>query len=179
MKKYQIIYADPPWAYNESGSGNRVVHSKYPTMQINEIKSLPIKDMSDDNCILFLWVTFPRLPEGLETISAWGFKYKGLAFNWVKTNKKSDSIFWGMGYWTRQNPEICLIGIKGKIPALSKNTHCVLMDKIDRHSKKPERVRDLIIKICGERPRVELFARQKTEGWDVYGNEVVSDIDLA
>jgi len=172
QKKYKIIYADPAWAYNESGSGNRVVHSKYKTMQVNEIESLPVNEISDDNCILFMWVTFPRLQEGLKVINSWGFKYVGLGFNWIKKNKKSDSIFWGMGYYTRQNPEICLIGRKGKVTPLVRNIHSVVESPIREHSRKPDIVRDLIVKICGDVPRIELFAREKVKGWDCWGNEI-------
>lgn len=172
MKKYQIIYADPPWAYNESGSGNRVVHSKYPTMQIEGIEKLPIAQLCDINCILFLWVTFPRLPEGLKVIKSWGFKYKSLGFCWVKENKLCNSLFWGMGYWTRQNPEICLIGLKGKIKPLIKNVHTVILEKIRKHSQKPDIVRKYIVDICGDLPRIELFAREKIEGWTSIGNDV-------
>jgi len=141
-------------------------------MQIDELCNLPVQNISNDNCILFLWATFPRLPEALKLIKSWGFSYKGLAFNWVKTNKKTDSLFWGMGYWTRQNPEVCLIGLKGKVPRLARNIHSVLMDKVEYHSKKPDRVRDLIISSVGDLPRIELFARQKIDGWDCWGNEV-------
>lgn len=176
--KYNIIYADPPWAYNESGSGNRVVHSKYPTMQIDDICKLPVGDLAADNSILFMWTTFPRLNEGLKAINSWGFKYKSLGFCWVKQNKKSESLFWGMGYYTRQNPEICLIGVKGKVKPLVANVHSVVISKIEEHSKKPDIVKDLIVKIVGDVPRIELFARQKTPGWDVWGNEVESDIAI-
>ncbi len=177
-KKYQIIYADPPWAYNESGSGNRVVSSKYPTMQIEDICNLNVDLITDENCILFLWATFPRLSEALKLINAWGFEYKGLGFNWIKKNKKTDSLFWGMGYYTRQNPEICLIGRKGKLAPKVKNVHCVVESKIEEHSKKPAIIRDKIVEICGDLTRIELFARQKTEGWDAWGNEIKNDIDL-
>lgn len=183
MKKYKIIYADPPWAYNESGSGNRVVKSKYPTMQIEDIICLPIQEITDDDCVLFLWVTFPRLPEGLKVIEEWGFKYKGLAFNWVKKNKKSDSNFWGMGYFTRQNPEVLLIGVKGKIKKgiASAGEHSVYNGRIEEHSKKPEYIRNKIPFLVENGDKVnklELFARQKTEGWDIWGNELENDISL-
>ena len=178
MKKYQIIYADPPWAYNESGSGNRVVSSKYPTMQIDDIEKLPIRYITDSNCILWLWVTFPRLQEGIRLMSSWGFKYKGLGFIWVKMNKSSFGFFYGMGYYTRQNPEICLIGRIGRILTLRHDISCVYQSVIQEHSKKPSAIRSLIVDICGDLPRIELFARQKVEGWDCWGNEVESDIEL-
>jgi len=181
-KKYNIIYADPPWKATESGSGIRGtsdLHKRYNgVMTIEEICAMPIQDICENNCILFLWVTFPRLLEGIKTIEAWGFKYKSLGFNWIKKNKKSDSLFWGMGYYTRQNPEICLIGVKGKMLKKSGGVHCVIESPIEEHSKKPDIIRDKIIEIVGDLPRVELFARQKTEGWDVWGNEVESNIAL-
>ena len=178
MKKYQIIYADPPWAYNESGSGNRVVSSKYSTMQIEEIEKINISSICADNCILWLWVTFPRLQEGLRLIKSWGFEYKGLGFNWIKMNKKANTKFWGMGYYTRQNPEICLIGRRGKLKPLVRNVHSVFESRIETHSKKPNGIREKIVEICGDLPRIELFAREKTEGWDIWGNELKNDITL-
>ncbi len=174
-KKYKIIYADPPWAYNESGSGNRVVHSKYSTMQIEELENLQIKGISDENCILFLWVTFPRLEEGLRLIKNWGFKYCGLGFVWIKENKKSNSLFWGMGYYTRQNAEVCLIGRKGKLKPLVHNIHSIVNSKIREHSRKPDIIRKHIVDICGDLQRIELFAREKTQGWDVWGDEAPTE----
>ena len=103
MKKYSVILADPPWqykVYSKKGLG-RSAESHYPTMNIEDIKALPVADIAEKDCALFLWVTFPCLLEGFEVIRAWGFTYKTVAFVWVKQNKKSDSLFWGMGYWTR------------------------------------------------------------------------------
>lgn len=181
MKKYNIIYADPPWEYKESGTGARVVSSHYPTMNIEEIKKLPVQKILADKCILFLWCTFPRLEQGLEVISAWGFKYYGLAFDWVKTTKKGTPA-WGMGYYTRQNSEICLIGvpkdIKRRLKPVNRDVLSVVHSQRREHSRKPDIIRDLIVRAVGDLPRIELFARQKVEGWDVWGNEVESDIDL-
>lgn len=175
-KKYQIIYADPPWEYKESGSGNRVVDAHYPTMNINDICNLPVKDICEDTSILFMWVTFPRLEQGLQVIKAWEFEYYGLGFDWVKTNKNSDSPFWGMGYYTRQNTEICLVGVKKdkskRIKPQVRNILSVIHSKKREHSRKPDEIRDNIVKICGDIPRIELFARQKFDGWDSWGNEV-------
>jgi N6-adenosine-specific RNA methylase IME4 len=175
-KKYKIIYADPPWEYKESGSGNRVVSSHYQTMDIESIKSMPIHEIADDTCILFIWVTFPRLKQGLEVIESWGFEYYGLGFDWVKTNQKSGTPFWGMGYYTRQNTEICLIGVrknnKFRIKPKVRNVLSVVHSAKREHSRKPDEIRQKIVDICGDFPRIELFARQKSEGWDVWGNEV-------
>lgn len=176
MKKYQIIYADPPWAYDDKLDPTRTL--KYPVMHIEDIKTLPIKDLADDNCILFLWVTSPKLAEGLEVIKSWGFTYKTKAFCWVKTNSESMGLFWGMGRWTRSNTEDCLLATKGSPKRFNADIHQVLMNQILKHSHKPTIVRDLIVRLAGDLPRVELFARQKAEGWDCWGNEVESDIKL-
>ena len=109
MKKYSIIYADPPWAYrtySKKGQG-RSAESHYPTMCIEDIKALPVGELAAKDCALFLWITFPCLCEALEVLTAWGFSYKTVAFVWVKQNRKNDDLFTGMGYWTRANAEIC------------------------------------------------------------------------
>ena len=119
MQKYNIIYADPPWdfkTYSNKGKKHKSAECHYKCMKIEDIYNLPVSNIADDNCVLFLWVTFPLLQEGLEVIRRWGFTYKTCAFNWVKRNKKSDSWFWGLGYWTRSNSEICLLATKGCPP---------------------------------------------------------------
>ena len=147
-------------------------------MSINDIKKLPIQAIAADNCILFLWVTMPKLNEVFEVIKAWGFEYKTVAFTWVKRNKKSDGWFWGMGRWTRSNAELCLLATKGNPKRISASVHSILDDPIMKHSKKPEEAKNRIVKLVGDLPCIELFARQKSEGWDVWGNEVENDIDL-
>jgi len=177
--KYNIIYADPPWSYRDMAlAGNRGACCKYSVMSIKDICDLPIHNIADDNCILFMWVTMPILNECFDVIKAWGFKYKTCAFTWVKKNKKSESWFWGMGSWTRSNAEICLLATKGKPQRMSASVHQIIDTPIEKHSKKPDIVRDKIVELCGDLPRVELFARQPTEGWAVWGNEVNCDIDF-
>ena len=103
--------------------------------------------------------------------------YKTIGFTWVKKNKKSDSLFWGMGYYTRANTELCLLATKGKpLRRVSRSVHQVVESPVREHSRKPDEVRGRIIRLFGNLPRIELFARQKTEGWDVWGNEVQSDL---
>ena len=174
-KKYNIIYADPPWEYKESGSGNRVVKAHYNTMNIKDICGLPVKKICDETCILFMWVTFPRLKQGLEVIEKWGFEYYGLGFDWVKLSKNGKPS-WGMGYYTRQNTEICLIGVKKdktkRIKPKVRNILSVIHSEREEHSKKPDCIRNKIVEICGDIPRIELFARQYADGWDCWGNEV-------
>jgi N6-adenosine-specific RNA methylase IME4 len=179
-KRYQIIYADPPWTfktYSEKGEG-RSASRHYSVMGKFDIQRLPIQNIADDNCALFLWVTSPCLLEGIELIKAWGFEYKTIAFTWVKQNKKSPSLFWGMGYWTRANAELCLLATKGNPKRIDAGVHSVIMTPIEEHSKKPEQARERIVSLMGDLPRIELFARMKSPGWDVWGNEVESDVEI-
>ena len=172
-KKYNIIYADPPWSYKDKAlAKNRGACCKYDVMTIEDIENLPIKDISASDCILFMWVTMPFLKDCFDVIKSWGFKYKTCAFTWIKQNKKSNSLFWGMGSWTRANAELCLIATKGKPKRQSAKVHSVIISKIREHSRKPDEVRDKIVELCGDMPRIELFARQAVDGWDCGGNEV-------
>lgn len=175
-KKYNIIYADPPWSYRDKAlSGNRGACCKYPVMDTADISKFPIKQIAGENCVLFLWVTMPKLNECFDLIEAWGFEYKTCAFTWVKRNKKSDSWFMGMGRWTRANAEVCLLATKGKPKRINAGVHSVVDSRIEEHSKKPDEVRDRIVLLMGDVPRIELFARQQVEGWDCWGNEVQSE----
>lgn len=175
-KKYNIIYADPPWQYkvwSEDTGLKRSAESHYSTMKKEDIQKLPIKNICKKDCVLLLWVTFPCLEEGLELINAWGFKYKTVAFTWIKKNKRSDSDFVGMGYYTRANAEICLLATKGKpLRRCSRSVRQVIQSKIREHSRKPDEARTRIVELFGDIPRIELFARQHVDGWDCWGNEV-------
>ena len=111
-------------------------------------------------------------------IRAWGFTFKTVAFTWVKLAPKANSIYWGMGFWTRSNAEVCLLALKGHPKRQNAGIHQFVIAHLEQHSKKPGEVRDKIIKLMGDLPRIELFAREKTPGWDVWGNEVESDIIL-
>lgn len=177
MQPYQIIYADPPWHYEQKRLQGAAEHH-YPTMSIEEICSLPIAGIAARDSLLFLWATFPQLPEALRVIAAWGFKYKTVAFLWLKKNKKADSWFYGMGFWTRGNAELCLLATRGHPKRQAANIHQFIISPIEEHSKKPDIVRDRITALAGDVPRIELFARQETLGWDVWGNEVKSHIQL-
>lgn len=172
-EKYSVIYADPPWTYKDKAhAGRRGVEYKYPCMSIEDIKSLPVNLISANNAALFLWCTAPQLPVGFEVVKAWGFEYKTVAFTWVKRNKKSSSYFWGMGNYTRSNAEFCLLGIKGKMKRLSARVHSIIDTPIEEHSHKPDNVRHKIVELFGDIPRIELFAREYTPGWDAWGNEI-------
>jgi len=173
-KKYNIIYSDPAWSFKTySAKGmKKSANNHYDCISVEDIKSLLVKDIAEDNSILFIWITYPLLEQGLEVIKAWGFTYKTCAFSWIKKNKKSDSLFWGLGYWTRANNEICLLATKGKPKRISAKVHQVIIEKIREHSRKPDCVRDRIVELCGDLPRIELFAREKVDGWDHWGNEL-------
>lgn len=170
-KKYNIIYADPPWAY-QGGGAKRNAKRHYPTMKPKEIYALPIESLASSDCILFLWATFPNLHIALETIKQWGFTYKTIGFVWVKRNKRSKGWFWGGGNYTRANAEICLIATKGHPKRESASVHSICDAPREEHSKKPSEIRDRIVQLCGDIPRIELFARQYADGWDCWGNEV-------
>jgi N6-adenosine-specific RNA methylase IME4 len=179
-KKYSIIYADPPWSYrtwSKKGKG-RSAENHYPTMKLQDICALPVREIAAENAALFMWATFPNLPEALEVIKAWGFEYKTVAFCWVKRNKKSPGWFVGLGHWTRANAEICLLATRGNPKRVSKGVRQVIDTPIEKHSKKPDEIRDRIVTLMGDLPRIELFAREQHPGWDVFGNEVKSTIEL-
>ena len=181
-KLYKIIYADPPWyfkSYSKKGE-NRNATRHYPCMVFDDLCNLPVGDIADVDCVLFLWVTDPFLEKSFELIKRWGFTYKTVAFTWIKRNKsdrsdrsdRSDGYFTGLGYWTRANPESCLLATKGHPKRISRSVRQLVVDVRQEHSKKPDCVRDRIVQLMGDLPRIELFARQKTPGWDVWGNEV-------
>ena len=167
--KYNIIYADPPWQYYEDGLKNQSRH--YITMTIDEICELPINDLADDNCLLFLWVTSPILFESQKVIEAWGFQYSTVGFVWAKSKQDGTGFAFGLGNWTRSNAEYCLICRKGSVERLDASISQIIYEPKGEHSQKPAIVRDKIVQLVGDIPRVELFARQKTFGWDVWGTE--------
>lgn len=148
-------------------------------MSIEQLCALDVEKITDENCALFLWSTFPFLPEALRLIKAWGFTYKTTAFVWLKQNRKNKDWFFGLGFWTRGNAEICLLATKGKPQRKSAKVSQLIISPIDKHSKKPDIVREKIVELMGELPRIELFARQTTPGWEVFGNEVKSSITLS
>lgn len=175
-KKYKIIYADPPWKYNDKRQNPNTDRPKkyggitYDVMETEEICDLPIKNITDENCILFMWATFPNMLNALQVIKAWGFKYKTLGFSWIKTNK-NQGYFFGIGSYTKSNCEVCLIGVKGKPDIINDKISSVLISPINGHSKKPDVVRNKIIQLMGDISRIELFARTKIHGWDTWGND--------
>lgn len=170
-KKYDIIYADPPWSYRNMGNIQATANSHYKTMTLEDLKKLPVNELARENSILFMWATFPKIDEALDLIKAWGFEYKTVGFTWVKKNKRGGGNFFGVGWYTKSNAEVCLIGVKGKAPKISNSVSSIIESIREEHSKKPDIVREKIIEFSGNIPRIELFARQQVGGWDCWGDE--------
>lgn len=171
--KYNIIYADPPWYYrtwSDKGRG-RCADSHYPVMKLDDIKALPVSEISAQDCALCLWATYPLLPEALGVLESWGFAFKTVLFTWIKTTRGGK---WhvGMGHYTRANPEIVLLGTRGRLPRISKAVRNLVIASIGQHSDKPPEVRERIVELFGDLPRIELFARGSVDGWDALGNDV-------
>ena len=180
MQKYACILADPPWNYrvwNKESTG-RCAASHYPTMPVKQICALPVADLADRDCALFLWATYPALTDAFKVIEAWGMEYKTVAFTWVKTCRKSDGYHVGMGHYTRANAEICLLATKGSPKRISKSVRQLIVSPLEGHSKKPDETRGRIVELFGDIPRIELFARQRAASWHSWGNEIESDIYL-
>lgn len=170
MKKYQVIYADPPWRYaNGTASPDDRVESRYQTMELEDICSLEVP--SEDDAVLFLWATAPLLPEALKVLESWGFTYKSCAV-W-------DKVLEGLGYWFRGQHELLLVGTKGQVspPEQGLRISSLIRVKRGEHSSKPDQVRDAIVRMFPDKTRIELFAREWTsfwpipEGWDVWGDQ--------
>lgn len=169
-KLYQVIYSDPPWRYDFSKSDSRKIENQYPTMSVEDICS--IKVPSDINAVLYLWATAPKLQEAFMVMKAWAFDYKSHAI-WDK-----EKI--GMGYWFRGQHELLMVGVKGKFspPPSSLRISSVIRENRGIHSRKPDKIREYISKWYPNLNKLEMFARRKTPGWDVFGNEVISDVEI-
>ncbi|GAG03230.1 unnamed protein product, partial [marine sediment metagenome] len=179
MRKYQIIYADPPWSYkHKKGNNPKMGGITYPVLSLQDICRLPIQNLAAKDCSLFCWATMPMLGEALQVIKSWGFWYRTCAFTWVKRNPSGNGIYSGLGHWTNGNAELCLFAKRGRPKRFCKSVKQIQMWPRTRHSAKPPQIRDEIVQLVGDLPRIELFAREKTLGWDVWGNEVESDIEL-
>lgn len=174
LKKYQVIYADPPWKYDNVRTGSTLISGaaqKYEVLTIKQICNLPISKLKTDNSILFLWITVPFLFDGKEIMDCWGFKYKTMIV-WKKTN-------FGMGFWFRGQVECLLLGISGKVKPFRCQRTNIIENRTLAHSEKPQIFRELIEDITRDyHDKIELFARKKHKNWDVWGNEVKSDINL-
>ena len=175
-KKYQIIYADPPWGFGNcklnAATKGKEITDHYPTMTDKEILQLPINNLTDKNCLLFLWVVHSKLPLALDCIKQWGFQYSTVAFEWLKRTTTGKPVCF-MGKWVCGGAiELCLLARKGSVSRITKNIHRLIDAPRLKHSQKPPETKNRIVQLVGNLPRIELFAREKTPGWDVWGNEV-------
>jgi N6-adenosine-specific RNA methylase IME4 len=180
-KKYNVIYADPPWSYGDKGFGKRPNGAvsgsfapeagRYPTMSMEAMCQLPVKNIASNNCVCLMWATSPLLPEALTLMSAWGFKFKTIAFVWSKITNTGKEVA-NLGQYTMGNVEIVLLGTRGSVPRQARNVRQFLSAERTRHSAKPMEIRNRIEHLFGDVPRIELFARTASPGWDVWGNEV-------
>lgn len=183
-KKYKIIYADPAWEYDdksESHGGGAGQH--FDEMSTDEICGLPVWRLADEDCLLFSWGTWTHNRDLHRVIDSWGFDYKTCAFVWVK-RYRNGANYMGMGRWSRANSEYCLLAVKGKPKRISKDVKQVfesieegiwtpeaINTDVKKHSEKPDIFRQRIVELCGDLPRIELFARTRIHGWDVWGND--------
>jgi N6-adenosine-specific RNA methylase IME4 len=176
QSKYRVIYADPPWSFQNwsaKGTGRNAV-SHYDCMDLETLAALPVSDIAADDSVLFLWVTDPMLPRAFELIDAWGFEFKTVGFYWVKLNAVAEGTreyFTGLGYWTRANPEQCLLATRGKPQRRSKSVCKLVVERRREHSRKPDEIRDWIEKLVPG-PYIELFARETKPGWDSWGDQL-------
>ena len=188
-KKYKVIYADPPWQFNNKKTGGNMVSgaaSKYLTTGIEGLKSMPVNGIADDNAVLFMWWVGAMPQEAIDLVQAWGFEIKNMnGFVWNKLTQNNKPYF-GMGFYTRAGSESVIIATKGKFKPASRSVRAVFNAeaqlqfeaKVMAHSKKPDQVRDLIVELCGDVPKLEMFARESAEGWDLFGNEAPDSIEL-
>jgi N6-adenosine-specific RNA methylase IME4 len=179
---YRVIYADPPWTfatYSRKGKG-RSAEAHYDCMSLAEIKALPVAEWAADDCVLLMWTTDPLLEKAFDVIRAWGFTYKTVGFYWVKLNKSSPqlvydkrSFFTGLGFWTRANPEPCLLATRGSPHRRRADVPKLIVSPRREHSRKPDEVYERIEALC-EGPYLEMFARSARPGWFPWGLEASS-----
>ncbi len=178
--RYQAILADPPWKYamwEGSDAANGVATAHYQTAAVGDLGLLPVADLAAKNCVLFIWITWPLLPDCLDLISRWGFTYKTCAFSWMKADasqldmlRDDMTAYMGLGMWTRANSEVCLLATRGKPKRLNADVRQGIIAPRREHSRKPDGVHERIERLVAG-PYVELFARQQRPGWDCWGNE--------
>jgi N6-adenosine-specific RNA methylase IME4 len=175
MSKFSVILADPPWRFdvwNRETGLDRSADRHYETMTIDEICALPIANLTEKDCVLFMWAIWPRIFEAKKVIEAWGFTYRALAWEWIKLNKSGRGVHMGLGYYTRANVEPCLLAVKGNMSVMSHAEHDLIFAPVSRHSEKPIEQYSIIKRLYPEGRRVELFARQQWTEWEVWGQEV-------
>ena len=180
-KKYEIIYADPPWQFDNKKTGGSMKSGAahhYLTTGIEGLKALDVNSIAADDCTLIMWYVGSMPQEAIDLVNSWGFTLKNMnGFVWRKLTVKLKAFF-GMGFRTRAGSESAIIAIKGKPKVYSHSVRAVHEFPVSKHSKKPEEFRDLIIELCGDLPRLEMFCRGSANGWDVFGNEADNSIGI-
>ena len=176
-KKYSVILADPPWKFRmwKGDKGSRTAESYYPTLSIWQLSH--IESPSEDNAAIFLWSTWPLIPNAIGLMGSWGFEYKTVAWVWVKQTSKGNPHF-GMGHYTRGSTEPCLLGIRGRMPVADKSVRARIDAPVREHSRKPDEQYDKIERLYPGVPKLEMFARYQREGWDSWGDEIKNSVDL-
>ncbi len=188
--KFNTLLADPPWRFKNWSMkelatrgekwARRNGRSPYEVMTTEDIADLPVAKVAAKNAVLLMWVTYPKLEEGLQVISGWGFTFKTVGFTWVKQNRKGIGFHFGLGYHSRGNPEICLLATRGKgLRRVDNSVPNLLIHPVMEHSRKPDEARLRIERLYGDVPRIELFARREVAGWAALGNEVGGKGDIA
>ncbi len=181
MKKYNVILADPPWTFSvwNAAKSDRHASHKYKLMTQEDICKLPVADLTAENCALFIWATWPNIKDAFKVIDAWGFTYRTLAFDWVKAKKSGFGFHFGMGYYTRSNPEPCLLAVKGRMAVQAHDVPALIYSPVREHSRKPDEQYGKIERLYPDASYLELFARRQwSPQWDVFGNEVENSISL-
>lgn len=179
-RKYRVIYVDPAWKFgnrNTGGSMTSSAESKYTVTSVADMAALPVAQLADEHCLLVMWWVGAMPQEAIDLCRAWGFRLVNMnGFVWRKLTKTGIPFF-GMGFATRASSESALIGVRGKLGELIKDhsVRAVIEAKVGRHSEKPYAFREAIEKLCGDVPRVELFARDAADGWDCWGNQAPID----
>jgi len=178
--KYNIIYADPPWEFKDKNSnGKRGACHKYPVMGVKDIMRLDVLSVAADDCLLAMWWVSPQPQEALDVVRAWGFTLKNMCgFTWHKLSPTGAKDHFGTGHYTRSNTENVLFAVRGKPKRVCASVRGIITAPVGKHSAKPDEARDRLVQLMGDVPRVELFARTTAPGWDVWGNEVQSTIQL-
>ena len=181
-KRFDVLYIDPPWQFvTRSPKGNgRGPESHYPTMNLDQLRALPVGSLAADNAALFLWACWPSIFRDVPALlEAWGFTYRTLAFMWIKQTTTGSALHTGLGYYTRANSEPCLLAVRGSMPVAAHDVHQVIVSPRSRHSEKPAEVYNRIERLYPGRQYAELFARRRRPGWSAWGNEVESDLTLS
>lgn len=178
--KYDVILADPPWTFEvwNADKSDRHISHKYDLMTTEDICSLGVEDLAAENCVLFMWATFPNVKDAFRVMDAWGFDYRTIAWVWVKAKRGGLGFHFGMGYYTRANAEPCFLAVKGNMPVARHDIQALIYAPVREHSRKPEDQYRKIEALYPGARYLELFARRKREGWDAWGNEVECDIEL-